>query len=225
MSDAGPSSRMPHAVIDQRVLFFGDSHVAGVGDPAGLGWVGRVVAASFAAGTPLTAYNLGVRAETSLQVASRWRQETRARLLPGADTRIVVSFGANDTTIDDGVAPVEAERSCGALGDILERARAIGLPALVVGPAPVDDAEQNERIHSLSAAFGEICASRAVPFVSVIEPLLASTFWCQQVADGDGAHPGAEGYDALAQLVLAGGWLDWLADGPATVHREPQATG
>ena len=37
-----------------------------------LGWVGRVVAASFAAGTPVTAYNLGVRGETSVQVASRW---------------------------------------------------------------------------------------------------------------------------------------------------------
>jgi acyl-CoA thioesterase-1 len=67
-------------VVDRRVLFFGDSLVAGVSDPMGLGWVGRVVAASFAAGTPLTAYNLGVRAETSVQLASRWRQETGPRL-------------------------------------------------------------------------------------------------------------------------------------------------
>ena len=44
---------------DRRVLFFGDSIVAGVGDPEGRGWVGRVVAASFASGLPLTAYPLG----------------------------------------------------------------------------------------------------------------------------------------------------------------------
>lgn len=49
-----------------------------------------------------------------------------------------------------------------------------------------------------------------MPFVSVVERLLASPVWMEQIADGDGAHPGAEGYDALADLVLAGGWLDWL---------------
>jgi hypothetical protein len=38
------------------VLFFGDSHTVGVGDPSGLGWVGRVVAASHAAGTPLVSH-------------------------------------------------------------------------------------------------------------------------------------------------------------------------
>ena len=161
--------------------------------------------------TPLTAYNLGVRGETSVQVASRWRQETRARLLPGADTRIVVSFGANDTTIEDGVPRVEAERSCGALGDILERARAIGLPALVVGPAPVDDSAQNERIHSLAVSFSQVCTEYGVPCISVIEPLLASRTWMDEVAVSDGAHPGAAGYDALALHVLEDGWLDWLA--------------
>jgi acyl-CoA thioesterase-1 len=176
----------------------------------GLGWVGRVVAASFAAGIPITVYNLRVRGESSLQVASRWRQEARPRLLPGADTRIVLSFGANDTTIEGGQRRVEADRSSGALDTILDRAATIGLPVLVVGPAPVDDAEQNRRIRSLSAAFGEVCAERAVPFLSVVEPLLASKLWGEQVADGDGAHPGAAGYDALARLVLADGWLDWL---------------
>ena len=58
--------------------------------------------------------------------------------------------------------------------------------------------------------FEGICAERGVPFVSVIESLLASSVWMEQVAVRDGAHPGAEGNDALADLVLAGGWLDWL---------------
>jgi hypothetical protein len=44
-------------MANRRVIFFGDSHVAGVGDPSGLGRGARVVAASFASGTPLTAYN------------------------------------------------------------------------------------------------------------------------------------------------------------------------
>ncbi len=92
----------------QRLLFFGDSLVAGVGDPTGRGWVGRVVAASFGLGFPLTAYNLGVRAETSEQVAARWRSEALPRLTAVTDARIILSFGANDTTIEQGrlrVAP------------------------------------------------------------------------------------------------------------------------
>ena len=197
-------------MVDRRVLFFGDSLLAGVGDPSGRGWVGRVVEASFAAGVPVTGYNLGVRGETSVQVASRWRGETRPRLVPGAETRIVMSFGANDTTVEGAEQRVQDDRSCGALASILDRAETIGLPVLVVGPAPVADAEQNERIRSLAASFAGVCAERSTPFVSVVELLLASPTWMDQVAAGDGAHPGAAGYDALADQVLSGGWLKWL---------------
>jgi acyl-CoA thioesterase-1 len=197
-------------VTDRRLLFFGDSLVAGVGDPTGVGWVGGVVAASFASGLELTAYNLGVRGETSEQIASRWRMEALPRLLAGADCRIVLSFGANDTSIEHDRVRVDGDRSSGALATILDEAATIGLPTLVLGPAPVDDPEQNRRIRSLSVSLAEVCAEHEVPYVSVIEPLLASPVWMGQVAVGDGAHPGAEGYDALARLVLDGGWLDWL---------------
>jgi len=71
-------------MVDQRVLFFGDSHAAGIGDPEGKGWVGRVVAESFRLGHPLMAYNLGVRGETSEQVAARWHAEALPRLAPAA---------------------------------------------------------------------------------------------------------------------------------------------
>jgi len=197
-------------VVDRRLLFVGDSLLAGVGDPAGAGWVGRIVATSFASGLALTAYNLGVRGETSLQIASRWRAEALPRLLAGADCRIVLSFGANDTSIEGDRIRVDPGRSLGVLATILDEAATIGLRAFVLGPAPVDDPEQNRRIQNLSLSFARVCAERLVPFVDVIEPLLASPAWMEQVASGDGAHPGAEGYDALAHLVLAGGWIDWL---------------
>jgi acyl-CoA thioesterase I len=192
------------------VLFFGDSLVAGVGDPAGMGWVGRVVAASFALGLPLTAYNLGVRGETSEQVAARWRTEALPRLTPGSDGGIVLSFGANDTTAEDGRVRVEPERSCAALAGILREAAGLGLPVLVVGPAPVDNAEQNERIRNLSAAFAHVCRQAGIVFVSVVEALLASQLWLGEVATSDGAHPAADGYQALSDCVIAGGWADWL---------------
>jgi acyl-CoA thioesterase-1 len=199
-----------HGVDDRRVLCFGDSHVAGVGDPAGMGWVGRVVASSFQQGLPLTAYNLGVRGETSAQVAARWRAEALPRLTPGSDARVVLSFGANDTTIEDGHIRVEPERSCAMLSGMLREAAALGLPVFGVGPAPVDDPEQNERIRSLSVAFAEVCRGPGVPFVSVVEPLLASPVWMQEVAAGDGAHPSTAGYEILAGCVIGAGWADWL---------------
>jgi acyl-CoA thioesterase I len=158
----------------------------------------------------MTAYNLGVRGETSVQVASRWRQETWPRISPAADTRIALSLGTNDPTIEGGQERVDPDTCRGGLETILDRAAMIGLPIIVVGPAPVDDDKQNRRIQALSVAFGEICTERAVPFVSVIEPLLANPAWTNQVAASDGAHPGAEGYRALARRVLEGGWLDWL---------------
>jgi acyl-CoA thioesterase-1 len=195
---------------DQRLSFFGDSLVAGVGDPTGRGWVGRVVAASFDLGLPLTAYALGVRGETSEQVAARWRSEALPRLVPGTDARIVLSFGANDTTLEHGQPRVTPERSCAALARILEGATTLGLIPLVIGPAPVDDPQQNERIQTLSARFSKLCASVNVHFVSVVEQLLASSVWMTHVAAGDGAHPAAEGYHELADLILAAGWADWL---------------
>src|SRR5579875_2085890 len=106
-------------MVDRRVLFFGDSHVLGIGDPTGVGWVGRVALASFDAGLPVTAYNLGVRGETSVDVASRWWRETSPRLLAAADTKVVLSFGINDTTSEHGQTRVAADESCDALAGIL----------------------------------------------------------------------------------------------------------
>ncbi len=195
---------------DLRVLFFGDSFVAGTGDPQARGWVGRVAAASWAAGIPTSAYALGIRRETSLEVAARWRAEALPRLLAGADCRFVVSFGANDATFEDGRARVDPELSARTLATLLDGAARLGLPAFVVGPPPSCDAEQDERIGALTRRFATVCASREVPFVPVHAALVASATWGEEARAGDGVHPGAGGYTALAELVLAGGWLDWV---------------
>lgn len=208
---------------DLRVLFLGDSFVAGVGDPRGQGWVGRVTAAAFAAGRPLTAYNLGVRRETSVAVAARWREEALPRLLAGADCRVVVAVGANDTTVEDGAPRVPFARSCTALATLLDEAAALGLPAAVVGPPPVGDAAQRERIVALSAAFGTLCADREVSFWPVAQALAASPVWLEEVAAGDGAHPAAHGYDTLARLLLEGGLLAWLRAAPRVAGVTPRA--
>jgi acyl-CoA thioesterase I len=196
----------------RRVLFFGDSLVAGIGDSAGGGWVARVVGACFVQGLPLTAYNLGVRRETSLQVAARWRAEAAPRVPAGADSRIVMSFGANDTTIEDGTVRVAADSSRRALTTIIDEASTLGFAISVVGPAPVDDAEQNRRISALTQSFAEACDERDTPFTGVFEPLLESSDWMSEVTATDGAHPGAKGYQAIAQLLIDRGLLTWLTE-------------
>jgi acyl-CoA thioesterase-1 len=193
-------------VTDRRVMFFGDSFVAGVGDPTGLGWVGRTVAACHADGVALTAYALGVQGQRSTQIAARWRTEAQPRLDRSCDCRVVLSFGSND-----GAGTVIApERSAQTLATVLDEAAGLGLDAFMVGPPPVGDVRCDERVAALSSAFADLCAGRGVPFVSVIEPLRASRRWTREAAAGDGAHPAAAGYAELAGLVLAGGLVDWL---------------
>jgi lysophospholipase L1-like esterase len=195
---------------DLRLLCFGDSFVAGVGDPRGQGWVGRVVEAAHAAGRPLMAYDLGVRRETSVEVAVRWRFEAMVRLFAGADCRVVFAVGTNDTTVESGAVRVAPERSCMALEKMLEQVAELGLPAAVAGPPPAGDAEQQTRVVALSDAFAQVCAMRDVPFWPVAETLLASPTWLDEAGAGDGAHPAAGGYELLARTLLDGGLLAWL---------------
>lgn len=60
---------------DVGLVFIGDSFVAGYGDPKGLGWVSRVVGRTAHPDLNLTAYNLGVRGQSSADVLARWRAE------------------------------------------------------------------------------------------------------------------------------------------------------
>ena len=190
---------------DRRVCFVGDSYVAGFGDPEHRGWVGRVVAESNRDGLPVTAYNLGVRMDTSEDVCRRLPAETAVRWVADCDNRLVVSFGVNDTTEVDGALRVAPERSVANLRGIAEHAAAQGVPLLVVGPPPVADRDQNDRIAALDEQF----ADEVFPYVSVFGALQFEQDWMRAVALGDGAHPGAEGYALFTELVLPA-WTDWL---------------
>ena len=197
---------------DRRVLFVGESFVAGVGDPTGLGWVGRVVAASSDAGLPVTAYNLGVRGETSLEVEARLPAELRVRMrVADAAYGVVLGLGVNDTTCEDGRVRVDPGLGADALGRMLDVAEGLGARTFVVGPATSCEPAQDDRIRALSAAFARVAARHGAPFVDVVDALCAHPAWTAEAAAGDGVHPGAGGYAALAGLVLAAGWLDWLA--------------
>jgi lysophospholipase L1-like esterase len=191
------------------VLFFGDSHTVGVADPSGLGWVGRIVAATHAEGIPLVPYNLGVRGETSEDVLRRWQGEATPRA-SDRETKVVFAVGANDTSEEEEASRVELSDSVGALVAMLRQADEAGLAAIVVGPAPVGDEQQVERIANLSSRFAEACDRMGVPFVEVTASLHGNRTWREEIAASDEAHPGAAGYEALAHIVLESGWLGWV---------------
>jgi lysophospholipase L1-like esterase len=76
-------------------------------------------------------------------------------------------------------------------------------PTLMVGPAPVSDADQNARIATLSAVYAETCRDLDVPYLDIFPRLHASEVWRREVEAYDGAHPQAGGYDVYARLVEA----------------------
>jgi acyl-CoA thioesterase I len=196
---------------DLRVCFVGDSFVAGVGDPEHLGWTGRLCAASERAGQPVTRYVLGVRRQTTAEVADRWAAECRPRLSGGDwEPRLVLSTGVNDTTEVDGAPRLDAHASVAALAGMLAGAADAGWPVLVVGPPAVADDAQNQRIADLDHRFARTCADHDVPYVPVVAALTDEPTWRAEVAAGDGAHPGAAGYALLADLVRPG-WERWIA--------------
>jgi lysophospholipase L1-like esterase len=198
---------------DIRICFIGDSFVNGTGDDAALGWVGRVCAAARARGVGLTAYNLGIRRDTSLDVLARCEQEWSRRLPAAIDGRIVLSFGVNDTVIEEDASTrpagvprqrVTMAESCEAFRRIVEAATAGGVRrVLFVGPPPVADDDHNARIERLAAALFAEAVRRDVPHIDLFTPLVSDESYRREIASGDRAHPTAAGYARIAEHVLA----------------------
>lgn len=188
------------------VYFFGDSFVAGFGDPTGHGWIGRVQVEA-PDGLGFAAVNRGVPGATSADALRNW-QDAAERLLAedATDAGVVFSFGTND--VITGMPPGQSAET---LAYALTLASSIGMPAFVVGPPPIGDLpEADRRLSVLSHDMGLMCAMHATPFVDVHDDLLASSVWMSEISVGDGSHPQKEGYGALAELVVDGGFFDWL---------------
>lgn len=189
-----------------RICFVGDSFVNGTGDPDCLGWAGRVCATARTEGKDITYYNLGIRRDTSADIAARWYREMAPRLPAEFPSLVVFSFGANDTTEEGTGTRVRLNESVEHLRAILATATR-DYRVSFVGPAPVADPKHNGRTALLSGTFARVCAEFEVPYLDVLQPLEASSVWMEEVIASDGAHPGARGYSIVASLV--GSWEAW----------------
>ncbi|TQM62365.1 GDSL-type esterase/lipase family protein [Humibacillus xanthopallidus] len=194
-------------VRDVGLVFIGASMTAGYGDPKGLGWVGRVVARTQHPDLDLTAYNLGVRGNTSGDVVARWGAESHPRWKGRGERRLVVSVGAGDIT-----SGMTMARSRLNLANVLDEATNSGIGVFVVGLTPTLDAEHNRKIEALAEAQADVCARRGITYVDCFRPLVSHDQWMADLAASpDRVHPGQAGYGLVAWLVLHNGWNDWLA--------------
>ena len=190
---------------DHRLCFVGDSFVQGTCDPECRGWVGRVAANARAKGYSVTAYNLGIRRETSRDIRARWAAECTPRLQLGSPY-LFFAFGANDMTAEGATVRVPFAESIANFRTILTAAQT-RYPVLVLGPLPVGDPAQDERILQLCTAYRAVAAELAIPYLPIAHHLVDNQTWLHEINDNDGSHPGAAGYDLIAAHVLA--WSAW----------------
>jgi acyl-CoA thioesterase-1 len=194
-----------------RLIFIGDSIVAGTGDPECRGWAGRVAAASVKAGVELTAYNLGIGGDTSAGVLARWQAEVGRRVNPELDNLLVAQFGVNDAR-DSIEWP--AATTLRNLDRFLHETADAGFAPLIVGPIPTAQPRESERIGALSHAIGTACERARASFIELHSGLRESPALLDEMEHGDGYHPGPAGYDAIARAVQENGWWEWLARAP-----------
>jgi acyl-CoA thioesterase I len=166
-----------------------------------MGWVGRLTRHAHARGLPITAYNFGIRGNTSQEVADRLPGEVRRRANPAAETRIVLAYGLNDVALDGGQPRVRIADSLAATERSLDWLASVSIPVLFVGPPPIGDADQDGRTDELDRQLAVCAGSRRVPYLRVMGQLTADRAWLDGVREGDGAHPGSSGYDRYFEVV------------------------
>ncbi len=193
--------------MNLRACFLGDSYTAGAGDDSGLGWVGRVAAAARGEGIDLTAYNLGIRGETGPQIAARAAAELAPRLAAGDSHAMVFTFGSND--FSQGVTRAE---SLQAAADLIALAGRLNIPALVISPPVFLDEPARDLLSlALSQAMAGLCADQGAAWLDLRATAMNWRLWWDEAGAGDGYHPNARGYAALAEVVTAwDAWRAWL---------------
>jgi lysophospholipase L1-like esterase len=125
----------------------------------------------------------------------------------------VFSFGANDCQADGGAPRVPAAQTLLNARAMLTASREIA-PVLLVGPPPMPDPGVCARLETLNEHLKTLAGRLQTPFIDVFRPLFADGLWNREAEAMDGAHPGAGGYQRMADLVVAHpAWRSFSARG------------
>ncbi|MFQ3231127.1 GDSL-type esterase/lipase family protein [Reinekea sp.] len=181
------------------ICALGDGFVKGVGDAHNLGWAGRLIAEVTLEHGLVNYYNLGIPGETSLEVSKRIK-ELVPRMTKGADNRLILSFGVEDTVQVDNKTVVSNQESIEALTQLISQTRR-HFKIMVVGLAPVYDPQRNNRIRRLNSLFRELCSKNRIPFVDIYTSLSENVEYKRALAKGDKIHPQDSGYEKIYDLI------------------------
>ena len=201
-----------------RIFCFGDSITLGANDSAGLGWPGRLGRGLERNGKSVAVYNLGINGDTSEHIAARWQAESeaRSRNVHGVS---LFAFGFNDASRADGAGlQVGLDDSLTCAREIMEAASAFG-PILWIGPTPLDEKVNplvtefaswmtyNADIERYDAAYARLANDLEIPYLQLFPDFAEDSRYQRALADGDGVHPGDEGYTLIAARIT--GWDAW----------------
>jgi lysophospholipase L1-like esterase len=192
--------------IPRKLIVLGDSGVYGYGDPEEGGWCERLRRHWMGLPDGPVLYPLGVRGDGLERVAARWQAEfqSRGELRRQQPQGILLSVGLNDTARvgrPDGRPQLDADAFLFAVQQLLRQLKATG-PVLVMGLTPVDEAVMPyadvlwyslEHIRRYESLLEEACMEADVPFLPLLNDLLAEPHWLQWVGP-DGLHLNSEGH-------------------------------
>ncbi|MBL8581626.1 MAG: hypothetical protein JNL61_05285 [Rhizobiaceae bacterium] len=211
---ASPAAGTPDAIY-----FLGDSITLGWRDEDLGGWPARLMRRLAGQGYSITGYNLGVRGDTSGEIAERWEQEV-GRRQRGSNSLLVFAFGVNDAKVaPDGTYLTPASDTASSVRRILAAARRHRV--LLIGPAPVDEVLMQRHLNqeglaamptakaidAIARRMESEARSAGVPFLDLLDRLAANAVWKRSLADTDGLHPSRSGHDLVADLIQE--WPAW----------------
>lgn len=207
-----------------RVCFLGDSVTVGTGDADCRGWPSYLSALETARGHDVSCYNLGIRAETSEDIARRWRAESAPRLPAHIDGRLVFMFGLNDCADFNGAGVrVAHDRSVAGARQMLADAAAerrvlwIGMtpvrrtpPSIAPGPG-VRYTFDRARTAALNDAYRAEAADLGIVYIDLHAALAEDPAWDTILEEGDGVHPTDAGHRRVAETVAGDpAWRAWF---------------
>lgn len=187
-------------MTDINICVLGDGFAKGVGDDKGVGWVGRIDEVANKEHGPITFYNLGIDGNTSTQVLARIN-ELAPRMPVGADNRLILAFGVEDTALLDNKPVMSSQESIDSLKSVLMQTRS-HYKMVMIGLHPVYDPQRNSRIRRLNGLYRELCARARVPFIEVFGALGDDVQYKRELAKGDKVHPGTHGYQKTFDLIV-----------------------
>jgi lysophospholipase L1-like esterase len=199
--------------IPRKLIVVGDSGVYGWGDPEEGGWCERLRRHWMGLPAGPVLYPLGVRGDGLERVAARLTAEVscRGELRRQQPQGILLAVGLNDSARvgrADGRPQLDPEGFLFGLQQLLHQAKAIA-PVLVLGLTPVDEAVMPyaevlwyglEQVRRYEGLLEEACLAADVPFLPLLESLLADPAWLQWLGP-DGLHLNSEGHQQVFQRV------------------------